>query len=64
MIINSKMDFSHYSDNNGPRGTGESTKVLVIRHIIYWLILGAIVGVEFAYNRGLLDWSEGAMLWI
>ena len=51
-------------ENNGPRGTGESTRTLVMRHIVYWVILGIIMGVERLYNQGLLEWSVIAMLWI
>ena len=58
------MDISSYAINNGPRGSGMSTGSLVLRHIIYWAVLGAIIGIEFAYNSGLLDWSIDAMRWI
>ena len=58
------MDFSSFAENNGPRGTGETTGVLIIRHVIFWVVLGAIVGLEFLYNKGLIEWSVNAMLWI
>jgi hypothetical protein len=51
-------------ENYGPRGTGESTRTLVLHHIVYWVILGIIMGVERLYNQGLLEWSTIAMLWI
>jgi len=49
---------------NGPRGTGESTRTVFMRHIIYWIVLAIIMGVERLYNRGLIEWSVVAMLWI
>jgi membrane-associated phospholipid phosphatase len=36
----------------------------LIKHAVFFLVLGAIVGVEFAYRKGLYDISVDIMLYL
>jgi hypothetical protein len=49
---------------DGPSGNGNLKKFNYRLHIGYFFILIFIVGLEFSYNYGLIEWSIRVMRFI